>query len=104
MPLNADEFNKVGLNRNKTKFGPNQKKIIGLLRDGLGKAYTQGEIEFETGISYSAAVNTALHSLKIKGLITCMKLNGLMYWSGTNGLLKVDISDKESTDEEEADE
>ena len=104
MPLDADEFDKVSMRKNNTKLGHNQTKIAGILKKNMGKAFTQSELTYESGIKYDAAVNTALHSLKIKGLITCKKIDGLQYWRGTDGLLGIDTEDKKVVDESTTDE
>ena len=103
MPLNALDFDKVSTKSSGSKLGRNQVLIIELLKDGLDKAYTQREIKKLTGIEYDAAVNTSLHSLKVRKLVACKRVDGFIYWRGTNGLLKIDTKDTGSTDERETD-
>ena len=101
MPLKAEDFDKVSNRKTNSKLGKNQMRIINLLKNDLDKAFTQGEIKKYLNAEHDAAVHSALHSLKIKGLITCKKVDGLIYWRGTDELLddgsedkKIDVAEK----------
>jgi len=100
MPLDVKDFDKVGISRTFMKLGRNQLKIAEFLRDNLSTAFTQREIKQRTGIEFDAAVNTALHSLKIKGLAEEKNVEGTLYWRGKDGLLKINLSDKDSNGQE----
>jgi len=105
MPLDIEEFNKLSVKKTYLKLGRNQSMIAEFLKENIKSAFTQREIKVQTDIEFDAAVNTALHSLKIKGLVESKRIEGTLYWRGKyNGLLEIDISDKNGNGEKATDE
>ena len=92
MPLDVEEFDKKAKTSLDARLGKNQVLIVNMLREDLTKAYTQGEIKRSTGIEFDAAVNTALHSLKIKRLVTNKRVEGYIYWRGTKKLNSIELA------------
>jgi hypothetical protein len=108
MPLNSRDFERKSVNKYNMKLGINQVVIARFFKLHMNEAYTQKEIMIATHIEYDAAVNTALHSLKLKRLLVCKKNAGIMYWRGTDEILKVctednDINEGKKTDDEDGD-
>ena len=104
MPLDLDEFEKLKRDTVTMRLGRNQMKVAMFLKENGTSAFTQREIKKATNIKFDAAVNTALHSLKVKRLIRRKEIEGMVYWRGTDGLSKVNPEDKESPNAEETDE
>ena len=103
MPLDSNEFERKSINRCSMKLGINQVAIAQFFKQHMDKAYTQREIMDATHIEYDAAVNTALHSLKLKGLLICKKNAGIYYWGGTDAILKVCTEDNGDDEGKKAD-
>lgn len=82
MALKKEEFERgivpvVSLSRTD---GRNQQRIVALLKTNPLTAYSQGEIQRELEIKYPSAVNSALHSLQVKGCIEVRIVEGIQYW------------------------
>jgi len=104
MPLDLKDFEKHSVAKTSMKLGSNQLTIAQFLLENGKQAFTQKEIKFRTGIKFDAAVNTALHSLKIKGLVENKTIGGTLYWRGTHGLHSIDTEDKGADEQETPDE
>ncbi len=104
MPLDISDFDKLSVRKTYLKLGRNQLLIAEFLKEHITTAFTQREIKSQTEIEFDAAVNTALHSLKIKDLAESKRIEGTLYWRGKNGLLEIDFSDKNGNGETAPDE
>ena len=103
MPLDLADFERLSVNKTYLRMGRNQMLIAKLLQTNMETAFTQREIKEKCDIEFDAAVNTALHSLKIKGFAVSKKIEHTLYWRGTDGLLEVDFSNTNGNGQKAAD-
>lgn len=80
MPVPAEEFVEDAIPKKLNFQGNNQKEIITFLQKHQEEAFTQTELQQELNIKHSPSVNATLHSLRLRGLITCKRLNNKNYW------------------------
>ena len=80
MPVPAEEFVVDAIPKKLNFQGNNQKEILTFLQERPDEAFTQTEIQQELNIEHSPSVNATLHSLRLRSLITCKKLENKNYW------------------------
>lgn len=83
MPIPAEEFLEIAVAKTMKFKGSNQREILSFLREHPDEAYTQSEVQLELDIRYAPSVNASLHSLRLRGLVTCKMVNGKNYWRAT---------------------
>jgi len=80
MTIPADEFLESVVKKEVNYQGNNQKAILEFLRERCDEAFTQVEIKNALGIEHAPSVNATLHSLHLRGSVSCKKVEKKKYW------------------------
>lgn len=89
--MKGEDFDKECVDPKAKKSGRNQQVILNLLKGNPSLAFTQSEIQKETGVKHPSAVNYSLHALQSRGEVKVRVVEGIQYWRYSNSQEKEEI-------------